>query len=267
MGAMLWMGSSSTVVVIAYALSSLLVTGSQFFFLQRLIQGQRTQDSEPTSWVRQMWTYSWPFLIFGIFTWMQQSSDRWAIEAFSGTREVGLYAVLFQLGYTPIALVSGMAMTFVAPIFYQRAGDATDPSRNANVHRLAWHITLFSLLITLTGFLMTLGLHERIFRLLVAAEFRAVSYLLPWTVLAGGIFAAGQMLALKLMSDMKPALMMRAKITTALFGVIFNMYGASFAGLHGIIGALVAFSVFYFGWMAAIAFRSSILLNNFSKSV
>lgn len=264
-GVMLWLGSSSTAVVIGYTLSSLLVTGSQFFFLRRLIPFQETQPSEPTPWARQMWTYSWPFSTWGIFTWMQQSSDRWALEAFSNTHEVGLYAVLFQLGYTPIALATGMVMAFVAPIFYQRAGDATDPSRNANVYRLALRIALFSLLITLIGFGVALGLNEWIFRLLVAVEFRAVSYLLPWVVLAGGLFATGQMLALKLMSDMKTATMSRVKIITALLGVIFNIYGASIAGLCGVVGALVAFSVFYLAWMALISFRIPLVVEISSK--
>ena len=264
-GVMLWLGSSSTAVVIGYTLSSLLVTGSQFIFLRRLIPLQGIQTAEPTPWARQMWTYSWPFSTWGIFTWIQQSSDRWALEAFSNTHEVGLYAVLFQLGYTPIALATGMVMTFVAPIFYQRAGDATDPSRNANVHRLALRIALFSLLITLIGFGVALGLNEWIFRLLVAVEFRAVSYLLPWMVLAGGLFATGLMMALQLMSDMKTAAMSRVKIITALLGVIFSIYGASIAGLCGVVGALVAFSVLYLAWMALISFRIPFVVEISSK--
>lgn len=37
LGVLFWLGSSSTAVVIGYALSALLVTGSQFIFLRRLI--------------------------------------------------------------------------------------------------------------------------------------------------------------------------------------------------------------------------------------
>jgi O-antigen/teichoic acid export membrane protein len=202
-----------------------------------------------------MLVYSWPFSAWGIFTWLQQSSDRWALEIFTSTQEVGFYAVLFQLGYTPIALATGLAITFLGPILYQRSGDASDHSRNANVHRLIWRITIFCLLITLMGFLFALGLHTLIFRLLVAVEYRAVSYLLPWVVLAGGIFAAGQMLSLKLMSEMKPATMIRAKIITALLGVLLNIYGASVGGLQGIVVALVAFSAIYLSWMVWLAYR------------
>ena len=246
---MLWLGASSTAVVVAYALSALIVVCSQLFFLRRLIPRGAGKSSDSTPWGRQIWAYSWPFSCWGIFTWAQQSSDRWALEAFASTQEVGLYAVLFQLGYTPIALATGMAVSFIGPILYQRSGDATSHSRNANVHRLAWRITLVCLTLTLIAFLVTLGLHEWIFRFLVAVEFRSVSYLLPWVVLAGGLFAAAQMLALKLLSDMRSTAMLWAKIVTAVLGIVFNIYGASVAGSNGVAFAALAFSVVYFVWM------------------
>ncbi len=255
LGVLLWLGSSSTAVVIGYASSSLFVTCSQFIFLRRLIPPQCTHRGDSTQWVGQMWAYSWPFSAWGIFSWAQQSSDRWALEAFTTTHEVGLYAVLFQLGYVPISIATGLVMSFMGPILYQRSGDATDSDRNATVHRLAWRITFFSLFITVIGFFFALVLHRWIFRLLVASQYRSVSYLLPWVVLAGGLFAAGQILALKLMSDMKPAAMTLAKIVTALLGVLLNIYFASVAGLNGIVGALVGFSVIYFMWMAFLSLR------------
>lgn len=254
-GVILWVGSSSTAVVIGYALSSLLVTGSQLLFLRRLIPRRMTRNGEREPWMKQIWAYSWPFSTWGIVTWAQQSSDRWALEAFADTQGVGLYAVLFQLGYTPIVMATGMAMSFIGPILYQRAGDATDHSRNADVHRLAWRITLASLLLALIGFLLALGSHEWIFGLLVASEFRNVSYLLPWVVLAGGLFAGGQMLALKLMSEMKVTAMTWAKVSTAILGIALNLYGAYVAGLTGITAALVIFSAVYLFWMALLSYH------------
>jgi O-antigen/teichoic acid export membrane protein len=250
---MLWLGNSSTAVVLGYVMSSLLVTGSQLIFLRRMVRHQRKNPHSFANWGRQIWVYSWPFSVFGIFTWMQQVSDRWALQTFTSGQEVGLYAVVFQLGYVPIGLVTGMAMTFLGPILYQRSGNVADPGRNLSVHGLAWRITLAGLLITALAFALTLFLHDWIFHLFVAAKYHAVSNLLPWVVLAGGIFAAGQMLALKLMSEMKSAAMTSAKIVTAILGVGLNIYGASRFGLSGVVVALVAFSCIYFFWMAWLA--------------
>lgn len=252
-GLMLWLGNSSTAVVLGYALSSFLVTGSQLLFVSKLIRPQEEKSQASLHWGRQMWAYSWPFSTWGIFTWAQQVSDRWALQAFASTQEVGLYAVVFQLGYTPIGLATGMAMTFLGPILYQRSGSATDDARNTSVHRVAWRITFAGLFMTLLAFVLTFSLHEWIFDLLTDARYHSVSYLLPWVVLAGGVFAAGQMLSLKLMSEMKPTAMTTAKIVTAILGVVLNIYGAAQFGLSGVVAALVGFSTIYFLWMAWLA--------------
>ena len=265
-GVMLWLGSSSTAVVMGYALSSLLVTGSQLFFLRRLIRPQGKEPRVSENWGRQIWAYSWPFSAFGVFTWMQQISDRWALQTFASGYEVGLYAVVFQLGYVPIGLATGMAMSFLGPILYQRSGSAADHTRNISVHRIAWRITFVGLFVTALAFFFTFLLHEWIFHLLVAAKYHAVSYLLPWMVLAGGIFAAGQMLALKLMSEMKSAAMTAAKIVTAILGVGLNIYGATQFGLKGVVAALVVFSGIYFFWMSWLAQHPPASVNHLRPS-
>ena len=257
-GVLFWLGNSSTAVVMGYALSSLLITGSQFIFLRRLIPPQNNLNRDSHQWILRMWAYSWPFSAWGIFTWVQQSSDRWALEAFATTQDVGLYAVLFQLGYAPITMATGLATSFLGPILYQRSGDATDHARNINVHRLVWRITFFCMVLTLIAFILALGLHDWIFRWLVAMEYRGVSYLLPWMVLAGGIFSAGQMLALKMMSELKSVPMIWAKIGTAILGVLFNLYGAFLAGVKGIIVTTMAFSVIYFIWIFLLSFQLSL---------
>jgi O-antigen/teichoic acid export membrane protein len=266
-GVMLWLGSSSTAVLLGYALSSMLVTGSQLFFVRQLIRPQGKEPRASENWGWKIWGYSWPFSVWGVFSWAQQVSDRWALQTFSSGHEVGLYAVVFQLGYAPVGLATGMAMTFLGPILYQRSGSAADHTRNSSVHRIAWRITFVGLLMTALIFVFTFSLHEWIFQVLVAEKYHLVSYLLPWMVLAGGIFAAGQMLALKLMSEMKPAEMTTAKIVTAIFGVGLNIYGASRFGLPGVVAALVAFSGIYFCWMAWLAQHPPILGNHGLKTL
>lgn len=257
LGVMLWLGNSSTAVVMGYALSSFLVTGSQLIFLRRLIPGQDQPSRKGHQWIPQMWAYSWPFSTWGVFTWVQQSSDRWALEAFATTQDVGLYAVLFQLGYTPISLATGLALSFFGPILFQRSGNAADHARNANVHQLVWRMMIFFMTLTFIAFMLALGLHNWIFRWLVAVDYRGVSHLLPWMMLAGGIFAAGQMLALKMMSELKSTSLIGVKVGTAALGVLFNLYGAFAAGVTGMVVAAVAFSVIYFLWMFLLSFQIS----------
>jgi len=261
LGLMFWLGNSSTAVVIGYACSSLIISLSQLVFLRRTIPMKKALAAKDNQWMQQMWAYSLPFSTWGVFSWMQQVSDRWALQTFAPIADVGQYVVVFQLGYTPIALVTGVAVSFIAPIIFQRSGDTTDHVRNFNVNRLAWRIVRISLLFTCFGFLIALIFHEFIFRILVATAFRESSYLLPWVVLAGGVFAAGQVIGIKLASELKVKEQIIPKIVTALIGMLCNLLGAIYAGIQGVVAALVVFSVIYFVWMAVLG-RNTLVKNS-----
>lgn len=261
------LGISSISVMMGYALSSLLVTGAQYYFLKRSVISRSSRSRVSDDWGRRIWAFALPISVFGIFTWMQQISDRWALQTYVSIRELGLYAVVFQLGYTPIGLITGVVMSFLGPILYQRAGAAADHRRNKDVHRMVWLVAFGGLSLTAGAFVLAFLLHEWVFGLLVAPNYREVSHLLPWVVLAGGVFSVGQMFALKLLSEMRPASMSGAKIVTALLGVGLNVIGAATYGLLGVVWGLVTYSCVYFLWMAWLAMNSPTVKNHPAPSI
>lgn len=252
-GLLLWLGASSTVAIVGYALAVVLVLGSQYVFFRKIVHKNRNGAREGNSWWQQILQYSWPFGTWGIFYWAQSVSDRWALGLFDTTQEVGLYAALFQLGYYPMSMATGMAVQFIAPILYQRAGDASDVQRNANVSNLCWRLTGFCLAGTGAIFLVSFLFHAQMFQVFLAKDYARVSYLLPWMLLAGGIYAAGQTIAMNLMTQMKTHAMIAPKIVTALVGVPLNLAGAYFFGIAGVVFAGVLFSVLYAVWMVTLS--------------
>ena len=86
-GLVLWVSASSTAVVIGYALSALLVTVSQLFFLRRLLHrhGGITHTLGNENWARQMWLFSWPMMSgrssCSVFHWAHHSSRKITITS------------------------------------------------------------------------------------------------------------------------------------------------------------------------------------------
>jgi hypothetical protein len=66
------------------------------------------------------------------------------------------------------------------------------------------------------------------------------------------------MLALKLMSEMKSAVMTNAKVVSALIGTLLNFVGCAIAGMQGVVVGMLVFSTIYFLWMAILAKRLAI---------
>ena len=252
-GMVLWLGATSTVAILGYGLATLLVLGSQWWFFRRMLQpagdATATGDGSIQRWRKQMFTYAWPFAAWGVFTWAQTVSDRWALQMFVSTRDVGLYAVLFQLGYYPISLLAGLMVQLVSPIFFQRAGDATDVLRMRWVYNINWRLTMATLILTGISTLFAYVLHGFIFRWLVAPEYRDISWLLPGMTLAGGLFATGQFAAISLFSETETRILITPKIATAIIGVMLNIIGAVWFGVSGVVGACAVTSGIYMLWI------------------
>lgn len=247
------LGANSTVAMLGYAVGAALVLGSQYLYFRKIFTFKIPNKENEKDWQKKIWNFSWPFAAYGIFTWTQLASDRWALKLFTSTQDVGLFAVLYQLGYYPISLATGMVAQFISPIFYQRAGDATDSQRNANVNKLIWRLSGFALILTFICFLITFIFHSQIFMILVNKKYVVVSHLLPWMLLSGGIFATGQILTTNLMIHLKTKTMMLVKIITALLGITFNFVGAYWYGITGVVMSSVLFSLSFFVWMVLLS--------------
>jgi O-antigen/teichoic acid export membrane protein len=237
------LGANCTIAMIGFAIGATIVIGSQYVYFQKVMPNPSTWIDNKKIWQEKIWQYSWPMSVFGIFTWGQIVSDRLTLGLFGTKDDVGMYAALFQLGYYPISVVTVMVVQFLEPILFEKAGDGSDAKRNDNVRQMSWRLTLLSTGLTIIAFCIALLLHEQIFQICVAPEYRKISYLFPWMVLSGGIFAASQTMALNLSSQAHTYKMMPAKIMTALFGIALNVAGGYSLGILGIIMANLVFSV------------------------
>jgi O-antigen/teichoic acid export membrane protein len=146
-------------------------------------------------------------------------------------------------------------MQLLAPIFYARAGAGSDAERNANVTRLSGRLARLTIATTGLVFLVGCFAHSALFRLIAPPEFASVSYLLPWMLLGGGLFAVGQIFSLNLMCQMQTRRMLFAKIASSVLGVGLNISGAYWLGIVGVVAAAVAFSSVYLLWMMILGWQ------------
>jgi O-antigen/teichoic acid export membrane protein len=244
-----WIGARSDVAMLGYLIATVLVLLSQlWFFWHRWwpeVSRAHPHPAAAKKWRQQIGGYTRPFIIWGAFLWVQQVSDRWALQTFSTTSDVGYYSVLYQLGYGPMVMLTGIVVQLLQPILFKRAGDGTDYGRVTDTRRLNYALVWAFLALTVVGVALAQLLHVWAFQVFVAASYWEASGLLPWMVLSGGLFACGELLATALMSGLLTNRLSTVKIGTALVGIALNVAGASWLGLRGVVFASAGFSGLY----------------------
>ena len=246
-GAAIW-GGSSEITLWAYSIGYAILIASQSFFLWRTISSGGAMD--PAASVRtiaiSMASYAWPFSAWGVFTWVQASADRWALSAYSGLYQTGLYQSLYQIGYYPASLLTQFMLQVATPILFARAGRGLDAER--------WNqrLMLTAIAATVLGAAVSAAGGHKLLALLLAPDYRAQSVLVTPLILASGCFAAGQIGALRSMMSMNTRRLIAPKIITAIGGAVLLAVGAAVDGTRGIVAAQLCFSVAYLVWILVL---------------
>lgn len=238
---------SANTVAVGVAISSLIVFAFQLLHLKthKSFIYFKSIKSDYSIWNKKIFNYSYPFAIWGIFTWAQISSDRWFLELFSDTKSIAMYAVLFQIGYYPLTILMNYIVQIVTPILFTRAGDGSNKSMLKTSTLLNFKVATISIGFSIIGFVFISFFHEYFIVIFTSPKYYSVSFLLPYMVFSGGIFATSQILSLDFLSQLNVNKLLIIKISTAILGVIFSYFLIKSLGLRGAVYSNLLFSSVY----------------------
>ncbi|MDX9988224.1 oligosaccharide flippase family protein [Thiothrix unzii] len=211
-------------------------------------------------WQKEILQYSYPFAIWGLFTTIHLASDKWILQLYYNSNEVGYYAVLYQIGYIPMTMLTSAITQFLTPILFKKAGDGSNKKKLYAVERITNKVLYLTALFVVIITLISFKLSSFIFSILVANQYQSISNLLPLLILSGGVFGIGQIAVMSLQSQNKTKTILKIKIISAVIGVIFNVILGIQYGLIGMAFSLLAFSLLY----TSLIIRSSQVNNQTS---
>jgi len=195
----------------------------------------------------------YPASFWGIFIWMQQASDKWALQLFSGISDVAKYTVLYQIGYSPVIMLMGILMTLFTPLLY----------RGEDIHpNLFSRLMIFVSILTLAGMGMAELLGEFIMNLVASSEYYELKSFLPLMILAAGLYSGGDLLAVRLMTQIRTMEILLIKIMASMFGLAINFLLAYLYGIKGVVLGLVCFGLIYLS-LFSYAYKNSLIKKGF----
>lgn len=204
---------------------------------------------------KEIFSFCWPFLVWGIFGWVYMSSDRWALQTFYGTEVVGAYAVVSQLAVYPLIFGSGFLSTLFIPIAFQRGGDLTNRHNIVSANKLLAVMTGVYILGAVILISLFSVFHYPLVLLISNAQFAKFSFLLPWLTTVWGLFYLGQVLSAFGMLANKPQIYIMPKLVSAIVAGVSTFYLASKIGPVGVVWGLAAAGFVYALWCIIIAWR------------
>ncbi len=250
-----WLGPAVEALLLAYLAASMLV----FFYLFRVTSSFLSDQSviclsQPypldIDWKSKIWTFSWPFSLWGVLAWLQQSSDRFSLEYQVGSDSVGLYSVLFQTGFVPMMLLSSMMSNLIIPVIYRRQSQSEGASHvispsSFSRDKLTLLTVSFLGALTLVAVSVSWVWHSQLMSLVVASSFLRYTSLLPVMVCAGGLTSIGQALSVELMAAKQTKHLLAVNVAYALVAVAANWIGAGLFGVPGVVMAVLFSSLIY----------------------
>ncbi|XZE45319.1 lipopolysaccharide biosynthesis protein [Pirellulaceae bacterium SH467] len=208
-------------------------------------------DASSGDFVKQVLRFAWPYTTWGILTSVHQVSDRWSLEIFCSSADIAIYAIAFQIGYSPIVLLTNICINFITPIFFQ-LGSKSSSSTRKQLHSLTYKLALLILFATLVGsigFSVTSSLFQSS---VLDSRYSDSLSLVCVLIISGGAFAIGQTLSITILSVSTSRAILAPKIGTAIIGIIINIIAAYCSGPIGVAYGSLAFSLIYVLWMLII---------------
>jgi O-antigen/teichoic acid export membrane protein len=247
--------ASATEVILCYIATAALILLIQIDKWKKFHKSLVHDDEPILNWEKEIWRFSLPASIWGIFVWFQQASDKWVLQLFSNTNDVAQYSVLYQVGYTPLIIGIGLLVTMCTPILYRKSKLNDDGSLDTQDHKIIVFLCLLIFIVTTAAFMLLWLFNAQIMRAVAAPAYYISSTFLPWMALGAGFFAFADVLYIKMMGEIRVKEILVVKILASSIGVAYNSLGAYFFGLWGVVAANVLFGITYLVIIYAVSLK------------
>lgn len=183
--------------------------------------------------VKSFRKYAKPLFIVGLGTWVFLMSPLWALGWFCEIDAVGGYGAVHQLAFVPMLVVSGLLLTFLAPIIYETTLESVDKAMKNSLR-----LTIVTLVTVLLAAIIAHFGHQTIATLLLGEQFRSNSWMFPWLIMAGGFYGVAQQFLLKIRAEMKTLKLAAIQLVFALIAVVLYSLAAKLYAVEGLVYAV-----------------------------
>jgi O-antigen/teichoic acid export membrane protein len=195
--------------------------------------------------------------VSGLFNWGYYASQRWALQLFVSTDEVGKFYALTQIAYVPILLGGSLFLSLITPIFYARGGDLGDQQRLKETYQIVLYSSIIFLFATFTIALISLLIHKMIFGLFLGPGYQVVSIFMPAMVMAAGFTQISIIMGSIVSINNQTSKILPLAIFGNFFIAGMNLFFTSKWAINGLIISILIGSLIHLIWMGTIVYKQT----------
>ena len=235
----------ATGAMLGFVIAALFVMLSQRYWVKKKILEHWSNREKSKDRKKEFFKYLRPLAYSGIFIWIQLFADRWALKSFATLEDVGVYFALYQISFAPALYCSSFLIHLLGPIFFDKAGDGSDPKRLKKTlvlnGKIAGIILLF--IAVVVGIAFWIG--DQICFVLIDTNYKSGFWAFPWLLATGGIYSVGQQLLMSVYSGLDTRVLIPFRVITSVVAVGCYMIGCMLFGYNGLIGGGLVFSIIF----------------------
>lgn len=185
--------------------------------------------------IKEALHFSWPMILWGVFGWFQNMSNRWFIEAFLDLRTVAEYGIISSIATFPVTALFGVVVIYIVPILYEK--EASQPGQaKVFVRKMALSLIPVCLLMTLVAY----AGNGWIVSVLASAKYADKAYCLPILTAAASLNYLGSILTYAVYAKRRVAALLVANTLPGLLGLTLGYVLVREYGFEGAVWSYAA---------------------------
>lgn len=203
--------------------------------------------------VSRIWIFSYPLMIWAIFGWFRDMSNRWYLDYFLDKEQVALFSMMGSLALVAPVALQGVIGSFFVPIIYQKENTQKGYARNF-LKILLPILAIFFIF----SFIIVFFTKDLIVILLTDEKYLSISWMLPWMFLTYSFYVFAMISTYELFAHNQTKKLIMSSV---LPGVIAFVGGYFLIKNYGIEGALINYILTY----SSYALLTLYIVNKYTK--
>ncbi|MBZ0200601.1 MAG: oligosaccharide flippase family protein, partial [Ignavibacteriaceae bacterium] len=235
--------------VIILAAAALIFGSGKFLYFKKLLPAQQSDNPKQIqNEIKSiLFPYVIPFVLWGVSAWLQLNGEKWIINEYLSTSDVGIYGVMMAVVNSLVVIPNNIIVEFAMPIIFKYYADLKQKQNIITGYIYIKLIFILVLFLTVGATLVSFFAGSFLIKLISNDSFATFSHLLPSLTLGTGLFFTGQALTNLGMALNKPGKYLAPKIAVGILSVILNLILIKIFGIEGVsYSVLISGAVYVF---------------------